>query len=137
MARTGAWARRAPQAQVNECEVVEISGGRLLLNMRSYSPDERARQVALSADGGMSWADQRPDPALIEPICQASIIAYPDDERPAGPLLLFANPASASERVNMTLRGSADEGATWPSRIALHAGPSAYSDLAVAPLTVG
>jgi len=124
---------RTPQAQVNECEVVEISGGRLLLNMRSYAPGARARQVVLSADGGMSWADQRTDPALIEPICQASIIACPDEERPASPTLLFANPASASQRVNMTLRGSRDEGATWPGQITLHAGPSAYSDLAVAP----
>jgi len=124
---------RTPLPQVNECEVVEISGGRLLLNMRSYAPGERARQVAVSADGGMSWTDQRTDPALVEPICQASIVAYKNDERAAGSTLLFANPASASERVNMTLRGSRDEGATWPGQIALNAGPSAYSDLAVAP----
>ena len=121
---------RTPQPQVNECQVVEISGGRLLLNMRSYAPDARARQVALSADGGMTWTGQRTDPALVEPICQASIIAYPGEKRPT---LLFANPASASERANMMVRGSLDEGATWPGQIVLHAGPSAYSDLAVAP----
>jgi sialidase-1 len=124
---------RAPQPQVNECEVAEISGGRLLLNMRSYAPDARARQVAFSADGGITWSDQRADPALVEPICQASILAYPDDQDGPGGTLLFANPASASERVNLTLRGSRDEGAAWPGKIALHAGPSAYSDLAVAP----
>ena len=33
----------------------------------------------------------------------------------------------------MTLRGSDDEGASWPGQVTLHAGPSAYSDLAVAP----
>ena len=124
---------RTPRPQVNECEVVEISGGRLLLNMRSYAPDARARQVALSADGGIIWTDQRSDPALIEPICQASIIDYPNEDSTASALLLFANPASASERANMTLRGSHDEGGAWPGQIALHAGPSAYSDLAVAP----
>ena len=69
---------RAPQPGVNECEVVEISDGRLLLNMRSYAPGERARQVALSADGGHTWSDQRADPALIEPICQASIAGLSD-----------------------------------------------------------
>ena len=120
---------RSPQAQVNECEVVEISRGSLLLNMRSYAPGERARQVALSADGGLTWTNQRADPALVEPICQASVIDYPS----AKGLILFANPASASERINMTLRGSRDEGATWPGQVTLHAGPSAYSDLAVAP----
>lgn len=123
---------RAPCPQVNECEVAEISGGRLLLNMRSYAPDARARQVALSEDGGATWSDQRADPALVEPICQASILAYPDEQDELGGTLLFANPASASERVNMTLRGSRDEGAAWPDKITLHAGPSAYSDLAVA-----
>lgn len=124
---------RAPHPEVNECQVVEIRAGCLLLNMRSYSPGARARQVAFSADGGLSWTDQRTDPALIEPICQASIIAYPDDKRAAIPTLLFANPASISERVNMTLRGSSDNGVTWPRQIVLHTGPSAYSDLAVAP----
>lgn len=125
---------RAPQSQVNECEVVEISDGRLLLNMRSYSPGKRARQVAVSADGGQTWTDQHTHPALVEPICQASVIAYPCDKRDSQPgAVFFANPASTSERVNMTMRGSPDDGATWLSQITLHAGPSAYSDLAVAP----
>ncbi len=120
---------RSPQPQVNECEVVEISGGRLLLNMRSYRPDDRARQVAISSDGGATWSGQRSDTQLIEPICQASIIDYPN----ANGLLLFANPASAAERVNMTLRASMDYGETWNSQVTLHSGPSAYSDLAIAP----
>ena len=124
---------RTPKPHVNECEVLEISRGRLLLNMRSYLPDERARQVAISEDGGMSWSGQRVDPALVEPICQASVLAYPDETRPTSPIILFANPASASERVNMTVRGSYDEGASWEGQITLRAGPSAYSDLAVAP----
>ena len=124
---------RAPQPLVNECEVVEISGGRLLLNMRSYAPGERTRQVAVSADGGMTWTDQRIDPALIEPICQASIIGYPTEGQTDSQLLLFANPASMTQRANMTLRASPDEGETWSSQITLHAGPSAYSDLAMAP----
>ncbi len=120
---------RTPRPQVNECEVVELGGGRLLLNMRSYAPGARARQVARSADGGLTWGDQRTDPALIEPICQASIINCPKSNG----IILFANPASASERVNMTLRGSSDEGATWPGHVTLFGGPSAYSDLAAAP----
>ncbi len=124
---------RAPQPQVNECEVVEISGGALLLNMRSYSPGERARQVAISVDGGITWTDQRSDPALIEPICQASIIGCSNKGPSESQLVLFANPASKTQRVNMTLRASLDDGDTWTSQITLHAGPSAYSDLAVAP----
>ncbi|HPI72277.1 MAG TPA: sialidase family protein, partial [bacterium] len=46
-------------------------------------------------------------------------------------ILLFSNPASDSSRTNMTLRASNDDGKTWPVFYRLHAGPSAYSDLAV------
>ncbi len=123
---------RAPKPAVNECQVVEISGGRLLLNMRSYLPGEKARQVAFSADGGLTWTDQRVDRALIEPICQASILGGRDADWLESRLMLFANPASQTQRVNMTLRASRDDGDAWPSQIQLHAGPSAYSDLAAA-----
>ncbi|MCA9080940.1 MAG: exo-alpha-sialidase, partial [Planctomycetaceae bacterium] len=42
----------SPQHQVNECEVVELDDGRLLLNMRNYDRSHKARQVAFSNDGG-------------------------------------------------------------------------------------
>jgi sialidase-1 len=46
-------------------------------------------------------------------------------------VILFSNPASRDRRVNMTVRASFDEGQTWTASRVLHAGPSAYSDLAV------
>ncbi|WP_394795656.1 exo-alpha-sialidase [Armatimonas sp.] len=113
-----------PRDQVNECEVVERSDGVLLLNMRSYDPSSRARQVAVSKDGGLTWSDQRPDFSLIEPICQASI------RRADTKTIVFSNPASREGRKNLTVRASSDEGKTWERRLTLHAGPSAYSDLA-------
>lgn len=124
---------RAPLPAVNECAVVEVSGGRLLLNMRSYRPGANVRQIAVSGDGGHTWTDQRNDRALIEPICQASIIGCSNPGPSESALMLFVNPASKTQRVNMTLCASLDEGDTWPSHITLHAGPSAYSDLALAP----
>ena len=45
--------------------------------------------------------------------------------------LLFSNPASRQGRVNLTVRTSGDEGRSWVGQKVLHAGPSAYSDLAV------
>jgi len=112
-----------PKHQVNECEVVELMDGRLLLNMRNYDRSKRYRQIAFSADGGLTWTNQRFDPTLMEPICQASI-------RRCGEVLLFSNPASETHRANMTVRLSRDEGVTWETLQMLHAGPSAYSDLA-------
>ncbi len=115
-----------PEHQVNECQVVELKDGRLLLNMRNYDRSKKYRQVAFSDDGGMSWAGQRFDEALPEPICQASI-------RRAGDWIVFSNPADAGNRVNMTVKASFDEGRTWAGELVLHAGPSAYSDLAALP----
>ena len=123
----------SPEHQVNECEVVELADGRLMLNMRNYDRSKKTRQVCVSADGGATWTDQRHDPALPEPICQASIhrTAWPTDDR-AG-VILFSNPASGDSRVRMTVRASFDDGASWPVARELHAGSSAYSSLVAGP----
>ena len=107
----------------NESQVVELSDGTLLLNMRSYAGRNR-RALARSRDGGISWSKVALDEALIEPVCQASLLSYPKN------LLLFSNPA-ATERIKMTVRLSEDEGRTWPVSRLLHGGPSAYSCLTV------
>ncbi|HDP34312.1 MAG TPA: glycosyl hydrolase family protein [Candidatus Hydrogenedentes bacterium] len=124
---------RTPEHQVNECEVVELANGWLMLNMRNYDTAKRRRQVAFSDDGGITWRDQRVDPTLIEPICQASITRYRRPGKNTSEILLFSNPASSDKRVNMTVRVSYDEGETWNILKVLHEGPSAYSSLAVLP----
>ena len=114
-----------PEHQVNECEVVELDHGDLLLNMRNYDRKHRTRQQATSRDGGVTWQNQRHVPELIEPICQASIRRLRDG------VLLFSNPASQTGRERMTLRASFDQGKTWPWSVLLDPGPSAYSCLQV------
>lgn len=118
-----------PTDQVNECQVVELSDGRLMLNMRSYDRSRSGRAISISEDGGMTWSEVYKDTELIDPVCQASIIRY--TTKNGKNLLLFSNPASKSERINMSVRLSYDEGKTWPISKVLHAGPSAYSSLAV------
>jgi sialidase-1 len=127
---------RTPRDQVNECQVVELAGGGLMLNMRNYDRAKHTRQVVLSDDGGMTWRDQRHDSALIEPICHgaverypAELLAWPRGEHPS--VILFCNPASRVRREAMTLRASFDDGRTWSHAKQLHAGPAAYSDLEV------
>ena len=87
----------------------------------------------MSRDGGRTWTDQRFDPALVEPICQASIRRYSWPGNGTKSIILFSNPADERRRVAMTVRASFDEGTTWPASGVLHEGPSAYSDLAVLP----
>ena len=116
-----------PQHQVNECTISELSEGRLLLNMRNYDRNFRARKISVSEDGGASWSDIRPDLALPEPICQGALLSI-INEKPL-PDLYFLNPASSSGREKMTLKISTDEGMTWADSLLLEPGPAAYSDL--------
>jgi len=117
----------------NECEVVELNNGRLMLNMRNYDRSFHARQIAFSNDGGLTWKDQQHDETLIEPICQASIRRYrwPKGNEPG--VILFSNPASKKGRKNMTVRASVDDGKSWPIARQIHADSSAYSCLVVLP----
>jgi sialidase-1 len=120
-----------PYHQVNECQVVELSDGRLLLNMRNYDRSKNYRQTAVSADGGLTWTDQKFDRSLIEPVCQAALRRYAWPEMQSKGILLFANPADKAQRIKMTIRISYDEGISWPVVKLLNEHPSAYSDLAV------
>jgi sialidase-1 len=115
----------------NESTVVELADGSLLQNMRSYHKKNR-RAIATSNDGGASWSPVKLDEALIEPVCQGSILRYSWPENVSRSRILFSNPAS-TKRENLTVRISYDEGATWPVSKVIHAGPSAYSCLAVLP----
>ena len=105
---------------------VELLNGDVMINCRNYAQRSQ-RAVAVSRDLGATFGEFRWDGALIEPVCQASIVRWPQADNG----LLFANPASATDRIRMTIRHSADEGHSWPRAKLLHAGPAAYSDLAV------
>ncbi|HCO96303.1 MAG TPA: exo-alpha-sialidase [Phycisphaerales bacterium] len=119
----------------NESQVVELSDGSLMMNMRSYNR-KQCRAVSISKDGGQSWSEITHDPTLIEPVCQASMITYNQDSNKS--LVLFSNPADKKRRIRMTIRLSYDDGSprdslrrTWPVRKILHDGPAAYSCLTV------
>jgi len=109
----------------NECQVVQRADGSLLLDMRSYHGKNR-RAIATSGDGGLTWSDVAFDDALVEPVCQASLLRLETGE------ILFSNPAS-TRRERMTVRLSRDDGKAWKSSRVIHEGPSAYSSLTPLP----
>lgn len=116
-----------PNDQVNECTVVELTNGDLMLNMRNYErKDHQVRQVAISKDSGATWENQRFEKDLPEPRCQASSITVSNSGKD---ILLFTNPADGKERVNMTLSISRNQGRSWDEKHLIYGGPSAYSDL--------
>lgn len=115
----------------NECAVVELTDGRLLLNMRSYHGKHR-RAVSYSKDGGATWSKVTLDAALIEPVCQGNILRYSWPGKGEKSRILFSNPASR-KRDHMTVRLSYDEGRTWPVSRLVYAGSAAYSNLVALP----
>ena len=119
------------EEKTNESAIAELTDGSLLHNMRSYHKKSR-RAVATSKDGGLTWSSVKLDDALIEPVCQASLLRYTWPENGGKSRLLFSNPASV-KREKMTLRVSYDEGATWPVNRLIYDGPAAYSCLTVLP----
>lgn len=136
------WKKSETVKYGNECCAVELSNGKVMLDMRNvktkYYSGKNCRAWALSADGGQTWGaatldPNRPEPSTSETAtqgCQASIINY----NPEGKItsnLIFSNPASESSRIAMTLRFSKDDGATWPKSVKLSDHPAGYSDMVV------
>jgi sialidase-1 len=83
----------------------------------------------------MTWSAVRDDPALIDPVCQGSMVRCSWPSGGSKSRILFSNPA-AEKRENLTVRVSFDEGATWAAGRTIHAGPAAYSSFVVLPGSV-
>lgn len=114
----------------NENKVVALHDGRLLLHSRATP----ARLAAHSDDGGASWSDLAPVPDLPDPSDNGSLARF--DGLPAvtgharqetDGWLLATNNNDTLLRRNTTLSLSTDNGATWPRKLVLCPGSSAYS----------
>ena len=134
------WKHSDNSALGNECQVVELLDGQLMLcgrnqNKKGGTPFHRL--VSYSSDGGVTWSDSKLDDELLEPICQASMLRYswPTNGQKSGPqsrsAILFSNPADEEERVRLTVRLSYDEGRTWPVKRVVHPERCEYSCLTV------
>jgi sialidase-1 len=119
---------------MNECAVVELPDGTLMLNSRSYRR-KACRGVSLSRDGGTTWEPTTDDPALVESVCQASLIRcrWTGEQRESRDVLLFCNPAVPKGRHHLTVRMSEDFGKSWPHARLVCEGSSAYSSLTALP----
>ena len=105
---------------VTECMAVQLSDGRIMLNMRDNrnrgNTKINGRRICVTSDLGKTWEEHPTSrKALIEPTCMASIHKHVYHQ--AGKeksLLLFVNPESYFERNHITLKVSYDDGNTWP-----------------------
>ncbi len=127
----------------NESVVLQLSDGRVMINMRNESHVNR-RLISYSPDGITRWSRPVFDNELFEPVCMASLIRI-TGKRQDRNRILFVNPDSRTHpipvnkykrvnkpRENLTAKLSYDEGKTWQVQKVLHQKGAGYSDLAVA-----
>ena len=108
------WTISAPaRDNTTEAQVVEVTPGVLMLNMRDNRGGSRA--VSITSDFGKTWTEHVSNRnALQEPVCMASLIKVEaKDNIMDKDLLLFSNPNTTKERKNMTIKASEDGGLTW------------------------
>ncbi len=115
------WTCGAPATfNTNECQVVELSDGSLMLNARHRANRRlktgNGRAIAVTKDMGKTWTEhQTSRKALVEPACQGSL--YRHDYKRNGTekhVLLFSNPSDTDRRIRHTIKVSFDDGETWP-----------------------
>lgn len=106
-------------SNTTECAVVQLSDGRLMLNMRDNrnrqnKSETNGRAVFITHDLGQSW-ERHPTHhgALPEPTCMASLYKHQYDNGTKS-ILLFSNPNSRYQRDHITVKVSFDDGLTWP-----------------------
>lgn len=123
------WARGelVPELSGDECQLVELSDGQLMIDIRQQSGARR--WLATSADGGRTWSSAHAG-VPVTPVCCAIerlTLKSRGDDRDR---LLWTGP-KGPDRSNLVARVSHDEGGTFSHERPIATGPAAYSDLAL------
>ena len=117
---------------MNENKVVQLANGNLMLNVRSAP----YRMEAISTDGGATWSKPTADTQLPDPSDNGSIIRVAPNAPASDPtshMLLLSNNDSTTDRANLIVRMSCDDGKTWPISRVVDSGDAAYSTLTRLP----
>lgn len=117
---------------MNENKTVQLANGQLLLDVRA-NPD---RLLAYSSDGGLTYTTPTANADLPDPNDNGSVIRYAPDAPASSPQshwLLESNNDSTSERANLVVKMSCDDGKTWPITKVVTAGSAGYSTLTELP----
>jgi sialidase-1 len=111
----------------DECELVELADGRLMLDIRQNSGAHRF--LSTSGDGGKTWSQPRAGEKVSPVACaiERFTLKAGGDDRDR---ILWTGP-KGPDRAHLVVRVSYDEGQTFVGERTIYKGPSAYSDLAI------
>lgn len=111
------------KTNTTEAQVVQLSDGSLMLNMRddrnrTDKSSTNGRAISVTKDLGKTWmAHPTSNSALPESNCMASLISTDLSVNGKNQkVLFFSNPNHNSKRSDMTIKMSLDEGLTWPEK---------------------
>ncbi|MEP6684034.1 MAG: sialidase family protein [Parafilimonas sp.] len=109
----------------NENMATELSGDKLMLNLRNQCGDKKERIIAISNNGGALWDTAYFDQQLPDPVCQGSILTI--GEKNGNAIIAVCNNADTVKRDNLTLRISYDEGKTFKKNIVIAKSTANYN----------
>jgi sialidase-1 len=109
----------------DECQVAELSDGRILMDIRQETGPHR--WLAESSDGGETWAAPRPGLTVTPVMCalERFTLAAAGEDRSR---LLWTGPAGPLRR-QLVMRTSYDEGRSFTNEQVISTQFAAYSDL--------
>ncbi len=112
----------------NETAAARASDGGVYFSVRLTGAGYRG--TFRSPDGAGSFTPLAPEPGMPDPTCMGSLV---NAEWKGQPVILAVNCASVTERENLTVRASLDDGKTWSRSLIVDPGDAGYSDLCVIP----
>src|SRR5262249_5535494 len=111
----------------DESQVVELSDGRILMDIRQNSGPRRLN--AISNDGGKTFSE--PSEGLpVSPVACAIERFMPGKSGSDGKRIIWTGP-NGPARQNLVMRVSRDDAKTFPVERPIYEGYSAYSDLTI------
>lgn len=114
----------------DEAKVVELADGRILMSIRH----ENRRWYNISEDGGVTWqANTSTWDDIVAPACNGDIIRYTSVNYGFDQNRLLHTVPYGTERRDVTMYVSYDEGATWPVSKVIVPYSSAYSSACILP----
>lgn len=115
----------------DESKVVQLNNGSILMDIRT-KPN---RRYSISNDEGITWNGAYAQPDLQDPACNGEIIRYTSTlDGYNKNRLIHTNLHHDSQRKNLVIKISYDEGNTWPIEKVIEPSYAIYSAVTTSPI---